>query len=125
MLEYPSSAKRLIYCDFASIFDIVSISNNEVRTMISALDGRNFILSSMAKERVKLGKLEKATIEGFKGEYTVIFDGLECKDRQLFLSSSRQPYEARIFKSIDGAVAELLRIGLSEASIKNTSKIER
>ncbi|EJK90565.1 hypothetical protein UUU_25860 [Klebsiella pneumoniae subsp. pneumoniae DSM 30104 = JCM 1662 = NBRC 14940] len=42
--------------------------------------------------------------------------------KPLVLCSSRQPYEARLFKSIDGAVAELMRIGLSEASIKNTTK---
>ncbi|CDM89779.1 conserved protein of unknown function [Xenorhabdus bovienii] len=90
--------------------------------MISGLDGGNFILSLMAKERVKSGILNRATIEGFKGEYTVIFDGSELKGKPLVLCSSRQPYEARIFKSIDGAVAELLRIGLSEASVKNTSK---
>ncbi|OWO81622.1 hypothetical protein B5C26_12840 [Photorhabdus luminescens] len=78
----------------------------------------------MAKERVKSGILNRATIEGCKGEYTVIFDGSEWNGKPLVLSSSRQPYEARIFKSVDGALAELLRIGLSEASIKNTSKSE-
>ncbi len=40
--------------------------------MISGLNGGNFILSSMAKERVKSGLLDRATIEGSKGEYTVI-----------------------------------------------------
>lgn len=90
--------------------------------MISGLNGGNFILSSMAKERVKSGILDRAMIEGSKGGYTVIFDGSGWEGKPLFLSSSRQPYEARIFKSIDGAVAELMRIGLSEASIKNTTK---
>lgn len=52
----------------------------------------------------------------------MIFDGSEWEGKPLVLSSSRQPYEARVFKSIDGAAAELLRIGLSEASIKNTTK---
>ncbi|WP_224058670.1 hypothetical protein [Providencia alcalifaciens] len=105
-----------------TIFDIVSVSHNEVITMISDLDGGIFILSSMAKERVKSGLLDRATIEGSKGEYTVIFDGSEWEGKPLVLCSSRQPYEARVFKSIDGAAAELLRIGLSEASIKNTTK---
>lgn len=90
--------------------------------MISCLRGGNFILSSMAKERVKSGLLDRATIEGSKGEYTVIFDGGECEGKPLVLCSSRQPYEARVFKSIDGAAAEILRIGFSEASIKNTTK---
>lgn len=89
---------------------------------MSGLDGGNFILSSMAKERVRSGLLDRATIQGSKGEYTVIFDGSEWEGKPLVLSSSRQPYQARLFKSIDGAVAELMRIGLSEASIKNTTK---
>ncbi|MCU8269087.1 hypothetical protein P3597_25480 [Vibrio parahaemolyticus] len=59
---------------------------------------------------------------GIKGEYTVIFDGSEWNGEPLVLSSSRQPYEARIFKSLDGAIAELLRIGLTEASIKIIAK---
>ncbi|MFU8628110.1 hypothetical protein ACNAUL_26185 [Raoultella ornithinolytica] len=105
-----------------AIFDIVSVSHNEVITMMSGLDGGNFILSSMAKERVRSGLLDRATIQGSKGEYTVIFDGSEWEGKPLVLCSSRQPYEARVFKSIDGAAAELLRIGLSEASIKNTTK---
>ena len=86
--------------------------------MISGLNGGNCILSSMAKERVKSGMLEHALIVGQKSEYTVVFDGAEWHGEPLVLSSSRQPYEARIFKSIDGAFAELLRIGLTEASIK-------
>ncbi|EBL5805279.1 hypothetical protein EDK57_20395 [Salmonella enterica] len=90
--------------------------------MMSGLDGGNFILSSMAKERVKSGILDRATIEGSKGGYTVIFDGSEWEGKPLVLCSSRQPYKARVFKSIDGAAAELLRIGLSDASIKNTTK---
>lgn len=90
--------------------------------MMSGLDGGNFILSSMAKERVRSGLLDRATIQGSKGEYTVIFDGSEWEAKPLVLCSSRQPYKARVFKSIDGAAAELLRIGLSEASIKNTTK---
>ena len=90
--------------------------------MMSCLDGGNFILSSMAKERVKSGILDRAAIVGSRSEYTVIFDGSEWEGKPLVLCSSRQPYEARIFKSIDGAVAELLRIGLSEASIKTTAK---
>lgn len=89
--------------------------------MISGLNGGNFILSSMAKERVKSGLLDRATIEGSKGEYTVILM-VQREGKPLVLCSSRQPYEARVFKSIDGAAAELLRIGFSEASIKNTTK---
>lgn len=86
--------------------------------MISGINGGNCILSSMAKERVTSGILDRALIVGFKGEYTVIFDGTEWNGEPLVLSSSRQPYEARVFKSLDGAIAELQRIGLTEASIK-------
>ena len=59
------------YYEFSAIFDIVAILNTEEITMISGLDGGIFILSSMAKERVKSGLLDRATIEGSKGEYTV------------------------------------------------------
>lgn len=90
--------------------------------MISGLNGGNCILSSMAKERVKSGILDQAQILGCKGYYTVFFNGTEWNGKPLVLSSSRQPYEARIFKSLDGAIAELLRIGLTEASIKITAK---
>lgn len=86
--------------------------------MISGINGGYCILSSMAKERVTSGILDRAQIVGFKGEYTVIFDGTEWNGEPLVLSSSRQPYEARVFKSLDGAIAELQRIGLTEASIK-------
>jgi hypothetical protein len=90
--------------------------------MISGLNGGNCILSSMAKERVKSGILDQAQIVGYKGEYAVVFDGMEWNGEPLVLSSSRQPYEARTFKSLDGAVAELQRIGLTEASVKITNK---
>lgn len=76
----------------------------------------------MAKERVKSGILDQAQVVGSKGEYTVVFNGMEWNGEPFVLSSSRQPYEARIFKSLDGAIAELLRIGLTEASIKITAK---
>lgn len=90
--------------------------------MISGLNGGNCILSSMAKERVKSGVLDQAQIVGFKGEYMMVFDGMEWNGKPLVLSSSRQPFEARIFKSLDGAVAELVRIGITEASIKIINK---
>jgi hypothetical protein len=86
--------------------------------MISGVDGGNCILSSMAKERVKSNFIDQAQIVGRKREYTVAFNGSEWNGKPLVLSSSRQPYKARIFKSLDGALAELLRTGLTEASIK-------
>ncbi|CAK2018742.1 conserved hypothetical protein [Vibrio crassostreae] len=88
--------------------------------MISGINSGNCILSSMAKERVKSGIIDHAQISGMKSAYTVVFDGSEWNGEPLVLSSSRQPYEPRIFKSLDGALAELLRIGITEASIKIT-----
>lgn len=90
--------------------------------MISGINGGSCILSSMAKERVTSGILDSAQIVGFKGKYTVIFDGKEWNGEPLVLSSSRQPYDARLFKSLDGAIAELQRIGLTEVSIKIINK---
>jgi len=98
----------------------VTKTNIGVRLMISGINGGNCILSSMAKERVKSNIIDQAQIVGKKGEYTVVFNGSEWDGEPLVLSSSRQPYEARIFKSLDGALAELLRVGLTEASIKIT-----
>lgn len=92
--------------------------------MISGVNGGNCILSSMAKERVKSSIIDQAKIVGKKGEYTVVFNGSEWNGEPLILSSSRQPYEARIFKSLDGALAELLRIGITEVSIKLTDKTD-
>ncbi|MDN3485280.1 hypothetical protein QL989_07990 [Pseudoalteromonas sp. APC 3224] len=93
-------------------------------TLISGINRGNCILSSMAKERVKSGVIDQAQILGVKNAYTVVFDGSEWDGEPLVLSSSRQPYEPRIFKSLDGALAELLRIGLTEASIKITKKTD-
>ncbi|MBB1378596.1 hypothetical protein H5120_10825 [Pseudoalteromonas sp. SR43-2] len=78
----------------------------------------------MVKERVKSGVIDQAQISGPKNAYMVVFDGSEWNGEPLVLSSSRQPYEPRIFKSLDGALAELLRIGLTEASIKITDKTD-
>lgn len=92
--------------------------------MISGMNAGNYILSSMVKERVKSGVIKHAQILGIKSAYTVVFDCSEWNGEPLVLSSSRQPYEPRIFKSLDGALAELLRIGLTEASIKITEKTD-
>lgn len=87
--------------------------------MMSGIDGGNCILSSMAKTRVESNMINGAEIVGTKGSYIVTFKGnAEWKGKSIVLSSSRQPYEARVFKSLDGAIAELTRIGLNEASVK-------
>jgi hypothetical protein len=88
--------------------------------MMSGIDGGNCILSSMAKTRVESNMINGAEVVGTKGSYIVTFKGndAEWKGKSIVLSSSRQPYEPRIFKSLDGAIAELTRIGLNEASVK-------
>ncbi|WP_440874824.1 hypothetical protein [Thalassotalea sp. PLHSN55] len=88
--------------------------------MMSGIDGGNCILSSMAKTRVESNMIDGAEVVGTKGSYIVTFKGnaAEWEDKSIVLSSSRQPYEPRIFKSLDGAIAELTRIGLNEASVK-------
>lgn len=88
--------------------------------MMSGIDGGNCILSSMAKTRVESNMIDGAEVVGTKGSYIVTFNGsaAEWKGKSIVLSSSRQPYEPRIFKSLDGAIAELTRIGLNEASVK-------
>ena len=88
--------------------------------MMSGIDGGNCILSSMAKTRVESNMIDGAEVVGNKGSYIVTFKGnaAEWKGKSIVLSSSRQPYEPRIFKSLDGAIAELTRIGLNEASVK-------
>jgi hypothetical protein len=57
---------------------------------MSGLDGGNFILSSMAKERVRSGLLDRATIQGSENSI-LIFDGSEWEGKPLVLCSSRQP----------------------------------
>ncbi|WP_281546861.1 hypothetical protein [Pseudoalteromonas sp. PAR1] len=90
--------------------------------MISGINGGNCILSSMAKSRVESNMIDGAEVIGSKGNYVVVFKGsaAEWNEKPVVLSSSRQPYEPRIFKSLDGAIAELNRIGLHEIAVKVT-----
>ena len=70
--------------------------------MFSGIDGGNCILSSMAKVRVESGVIKTAQIIGSKGEYVISFDSntQQWNGKPIVLSSSRQPYEPRIFRSI-------------------------
>ena len=100
--------------------DIVSIFDNESESiMISGINGGNCILESMAKNRVESKMIDKAKIVGSKGEYVVKFYGscAEWKEKSLVLCSARNPYQPRYFKSLDGAVSQLSRIGLDKLSI--------
>lgn len=92
--------------------------------MISGINRGNCILSSMAKIRVQAGHINGAEVHGNKGSYIVYFSGksAEWGGEPIVLSSSRQPYEPRVFKSVDGAIAELNRIGLTEILVKTKNQ---
>ena len=62
---------------FVALFDIVTKTNFGWINMISGLGSNCYILSSMAKERVKSGIIAHAQISGVKSAYTVAFDGSE------------------------------------------------
>ena len=87
--------------------------------MISGMNGGTCILESMAKIRVEKKMIEKAKIVGSKGEYVIEFYGPSSywNGEPLVLCSARDPYEPRRFKSLDGAVSQLSRIGLEKLSI--------
>ncbi len=87
--------------------------------MISGINGNNWILESMAKIRVERKMINKAKIVGSKAKYIVEFYGpcAEWDGNPIVLCSARNPYEPREFKSLDGAVSQLSRIGLDKLSI--------
>jgi len=86
----------------------------------SGINGGNCLLSSMATLRIKNGMLNGARIKGNKGHYNVFFlgDSGDWEGEPLVLSSARSPYNGRIFKSIDGAMSAIHRIGLNKAIIE-------
>jgi len=86
----------------------------------SGINGSNCLLSSMAANRVKEGMIDQAQIKGQKGNYIVSFLGPSAswKGDEMVLCSARKPYEARIFKSLDGAMSAIQNIGLMSAVIK-------
>lgn len=86
---------------------------------ISGFNGTQNILSSMAKLRVEQGIITKAKIIGDKGQYKIHFTNPEAQwnEQDLVLSSTRDPYEPKYFKSLDGAIADLKRIGLKKAEV--------
>ena len=86
---------------------------------ISGIDGGNCVMSSIARIRFEKGVIEGADIVGNEGVYHVRFtgEGAIWKGENLVLSSARQPYEARVFKSIDGAMSAVQRVGLKTATI--------
>ena len=58
--------------------------------------------------------IDNAVITRVEDGYVIIFAGAnsDWNGENLILSSAREPYLPRIFKSIDGAVSEAERIGV-------------
>lgn len=86
---------------------------------ISGFNGGNGILAVNAKLRVEKGWFDGACIKGKNKQFVVLFTGKDAdwKGEPLFLCSTRSPHEPRIFKSIDGAVSELERIGINNVQV--------
>ena len=82
----------------------------------SGVNRSNCIPIGMAKVRVKSGLFTHAEVFGSKGEYRIKFVNPESiwNGESLVLSSTRAMHEPKIFKSLDGAVADLKRLGIEE-----------
>ena len=76
---------------------------------------------SSAKLRVEAGIITEAKIVGSKGNYIIQFTNKEAKwkGEPLVLCSSKYPHSAKIFKSIDDAVSDMLQIGLKNVTLPN------
>ena len=87
---------------------------------ISGVNGGNCLLSSMAALRVERGMIDGAQIKVNKDGYNVYFVGnsAEWNEEQLVLSSASQPYECRVFKSLDDAMSAIQEIGLKKETIQ-------
>lgn len=71
------------------------------------------IIATFAKRLSENGRYYSTTVVGIKNKYILIFNPLFKREQTpaYALCSSRNPHEARIFKSITGAVNELTRLG--------------
>ncbi len=89
---------------------------------ISGINGSANILSSSAKIRVENGTIDHCVLKVVDGGYVVTFAlgdrEVEWEGEPLVLCSARNPYEPRVFKSIDGAWAESQRIGIKNLTIR-------
>ena len=85
-----------------------------MKTKFSGINGTNNIMSSQAKVRVQAGMIDTAVITRVDEGYVIKFEGdnSDWKGECMILSSARDPYVPRLFKSIDGAVSEAERIGV-------------
>jgi hypothetical protein len=88
--------------------------------MISGLNGTNCITTAIARTRVESNIITSALIIGTKNDFKVCFDNdaAQWNGQNLYLSRSRQPFEPRIFKTIDGAMSEIIRVGLNTAVVR-------
>lgn len=93
-----------------------------MRAKISGIDGTNNIMSPLVKGRIQAGMIDTAVITRVDKGYVIKFEGSNADwgDEKLILSSVRDPYEPRIFKSIDGAVSESERLGVKKITLDLT-----
>lgn len=95
--------------------------------MISGINGTNLVMESTVKLRIGKGMIDRASIVEGENGYIVQFHGAsaEWNDEPLVLcsvlSTARNPYEPRQFKSLDGAISQVKKIGLE--SIEITAKV--
>ncbi|EJA7361177.1 MULTISPECIES: hypothetical protein [Vibrio] len=86
---------------------------------ISGINGSNYVTTLIAKTRIQQGMITSAEVVGKSGKYQIHFTNDECKwkGENLVLCSVRSPYEPKIFKTIDGAIADLRRLEVPVPSI--------
>ncbi|MEZ9996975.1 hypothetical protein AB4428_01515 [Vibrio lentus] len=84
----------------------------------SGVNGSNCIPIGMAKVRVESGLFTHAKVFGSKGEYRIKFVNPESiwNGESLVLSSTRDIHNPKVFKSLDGAIADLKRLGIEEVT---------
>ena len=76
------------------------------------------IIATFAKRLSEEGRYYSTTVVGVKNKYILIFKPLFHRNNpEYVLCSSRNPHEARIFKSITGAVNELNRLGFNDCMV--------
>lgn len=76
------------------------------------------IIATFAKRLSEEGRYYSTTVVGVKNKYILIFKPLFHRNNpEYVLCSSRNPHEARIFKSVTGAVNELKRLGFNDCMV--------
>ncbi len=87
--------------------------------MISGINGTNLVLEAMVKVRIEKRLINRASIVKGEHGYTVQFYGpaAEWDGEPIVLCSARNPYEPRQFRSLDGAVSQVSKIGFDNIAI--------